>query len=341
MRATSVGFTPIKYQFNDERKHGIDFLEQELFEYSCVPVPSNPEALIEASAKGIDTTPLKEWAERVLDEWHEKRGLWLPKSKVERILSALENKRSFLMSATEIKGAISYNSAHPDGTPKAPEDEEWDGPAEVAAAEVEDLKVMSAWVDSENADKKGAYKLPHHKASGQHAVVWRGVAAAMAALLGARGGVNIPEGDRRGVYNHLAEHYREFDKEPPEFTNYDLDNPEEVIALFAKCYALDEKTVVLAKSGRVLSRANEERIRKASELLQEVLKQLEEEPEQDNPDSATHKEPSPEEPLYFELADDEPENEPQMNLDIDVDMLKDMVKSAVAESIKAITGRVD
>ena len=47
--------------------------------------------------------------------------------------------------------------------------------------------------------------------------VWRGVAAAMAALKGARGGVDISSADRRGVYNHLARHYREFDEEPPEF----------------------------------------------------------------------------------------------------------------------------
>lgn len=350
MRATSVGFNPTKWQFNDERKYGIDFQEQELLEYSCVPVPANPEALIEATAKGIDTSPLKEWAERVLDEWHEEKGMWLPKSKVEQMFNMLNDKKIFLVTdaegksvgnGTAEKGAISYNSAHPDGTPKAPEDEEWDGPAEVAAAEVEDLKVMCAWVDSENADKKGAYKLPHHKASGQHAVVWRGVSAAMAALLGARGGVNIPEGDRRGVYNHLAKHYREFDKEPPEFADYDLDDPEKIIALVARCYALDEKTTTLAKSGRVLSRANEDRIRRAAELLQEVLLQLEEEPEQDGTSSDTHKIQPPEEPLYFEFADSEPGDEPQTNLDIDADTLKEMVRSAVDEAVRAITGKID
>jgi hypothetical protein len=45
----------------------------------------------------------------------------------------------------------------------------------------------------------------------------RGVQAAMSALLGGRGGVDMPDDERRGVYNHLAKHYREFDKEPPEF----------------------------------------------------------------------------------------------------------------------------
>ena len=59
-------------------------------------------------------------------------------------------------------------------------------------------------------------KLPHHDPK-THNVVWRGVVAAMAALFGARGGVDIPSEDRKKVYNHLAKHYREFDREPPEF----------------------------------------------------------------------------------------------------------------------------
>ena len=66
--------------------------------------------------------------------------------------------------------------------------------------------------------EKGAYKLPHHELiNGELQVVWRGVVAAMTVANGARGGVNIPESQRRQVYDHLAAHYREFDEEPPEF----------------------------------------------------------------------------------------------------------------------------
>lgn len=119
----------------------------------------------------------------------------------------------------EGKGVIPYR-IHGDG-PMADEATEWDGPGEVAAATVDDLKIMCAWVNSENAENKGGYKLPHHKAAGEHPVVWRGVAAAMMALLGGRGGVDIPEGDRRGVYNHLARHYKQFDKPAPEFKIFD------------------------------------------------------------------------------------------------------------------------
>lgn len=68
MRATSVGFKPSEFKFNDDRKYGIDYLKQELLEYSCVPVPSNPEALMSAKSAGIDVSPLKAWAERLLDD---------------------------------------------------------------------------------------------------------------------------------------------------------------------------------------------------------------------------------------------------------------------------------
>lgn len=48
-------------------------------------------------------------------------------------------------------------------------------------------------------------------------MVWNGVRSAMQVLLGARGGVNIPERDRKDVYLHLSKHYEEFDKDPPPF----------------------------------------------------------------------------------------------------------------------------
>jgi HK97 family phage prohead protease len=114
-------------------------------------------------------------------------------------------------------------------TSKAPDDTSWDAAAEVARADVADLFAMSAWVDTSIPDEDGdglpdgktAYKLPHHRASESHPVVWRGVASAMAVLLGARGGIAaIPPGDRAGVHSHLSSHYRQFDREPPELRAY-------------------------------------------------------------------------------------------------------------------------
>jgi HK97 family phage prohead protease len=100
--------------------------------------------------------------------------------------------------------------------PLVDEDTPWDGTKEIREADVEKLRMMSTWVDPENENIKGGYKLPHHRASDIY-TVWRGVRAAMAALLGARGGVDIPSDEKQGVYNHLAKHYREFEKTPPTF----------------------------------------------------------------------------------------------------------------------------
>jgi HK97 family phage prohead protease len=52
LSAASVGFIPTKYKFIDDpaRPFGIDFLEQDLLEFSIVTVPANPDALIEGRA---------------------------------------------------------------------------------------------------------------------------------------------------------------------------------------------------------------------------------------------------------------------------------------------------
>ena len=51
LRATSVGFRPIKYSVNATRG-GLDFAECDLLEFSICPVGSNPEALIVGRALG-------------------------------------------------------------------------------------------------------------------------------------------------------------------------------------------------------------------------------------------------------------------------------------------------
>jgi len=101
---------------------------------------------------------------------------------------------------------------------------------------------MCTWYDSEKPELKSSYKLSHHSLSG-YKTVWRGVAAAMAALMGARGGVNIPDVDKRGVYNHLAKHYADFDKEAPEYKTAD-----EIVDKYIGNRGADEKIIDLTKT---------------------------------------------------------------------------------------------
>lgn len=81
------------------------------------------------------------------------------------------------------------------------------------------------WYDSDDQENYGAYKLPHHTVENDKLVlVESGLTAAMAALNGARGGVDIPDDDRQSVYNHLKNHYSDIDEEPPELKSIELDD---------------------------------------------------------------------------------------------------------------------
>lgn len=129
--------------------------------------------------------------------------------------------RAIAAGAVSCRRVIPYRE-----TPKAPEGTAWDGAAEVSRADTDDLRAMCAWCDTSGDTEdgwptaKGAYKLPHHRSDGSHPVVWRGVAAAMNALLrppGTPRSVDIPAGDRRGVYEHLSRHYEQFDREAPSY----------------------------------------------------------------------------------------------------------------------------
>lgn len=82
INAKSVGFYPTEYTW-DEKREGFNFEEQTLLEHSYVPIPANPRALIVARSKGIDLAPLVGWAEKVLDEWREEDGVYVPRSTVE------------------------------------------------------------------------------------------------------------------------------------------------------------------------------------------------------------------------------------------------------------------
>jgi hypothetical protein len=95
------------------------------------------------------------------------------------------------------------------------------------------------YVDPEMKEEFGGYKLPHHDIiDGSLKTVWRGVVAAMAALKGARGGVDIPEDEKKAAYNHLATHYEQFDEEAPEFSEIapELEDPKDDFkGVFANC----------------------------------------------------------------------------------------------------------
>lgn len=104
------------------------------------------------------------------------------------------------------------------------DDGAWDGPGNVARLRADETaayyRKAFAWIDSEgDPTTKAAYKFPHHMVNGEGnigAASTRGASAGIAVLNGGRGGADIPDSDRRGVYNHLAAHLKDADKEVPE-----------------------------------------------------------------------------------------------------------------------------
>lgn len=257
LNAASIGFRPLKTVERelDEAEQeqywrATDFVKVEKLEHSIVPVPANSEALQGAKSVGIDLGPIKVWAEEILDNVADDLGM--TREHLERCYRIASGRRTFSVpdlggadqpevEIVERDEALDKGSVPSDvSTSKAPEDEAWraptlsqfagEGPFEDRpAAQRRRVAGHYAWAESMPPTAFGQLKLPHHRASDGN-IVLRGVMAAMGALLGARGGVNIPSGDRRKVYGHLAKHYRAFDREAPEFRDYDADEFEEVLA---------------------------------------------------------------------------------------------------------------
>jgi len=124
----------------------------------------------------------------------------------------------------------------------------WD---ELTVDEKKDITAHYAWTPKNPPDRFTDLKLPHHDPK-THAVVWSAVRAAMGALLGARGGVKVPLEDKKKIYNHLAAHYREFGKEPPEFHLSEEDETPNVEIELANKYTIEKQGEVIVAEGTLI-----------------------------------------------------------------------------------------
>jgi hypothetical protein len=288
LNAVSIGFDPQEWE---ELEHKIDeadgkgvliqitdgtrFTSWELLEFSAVPVPANPQALMQRSKEfGIDKKIIKLFLQEMTRYCTEDDGCPLKE-----------------------KAVIPYKQ-----TGKALDTATWSGPSEVAAADVSDLEIMCTWkADKPPADLvKNDFKLPHHTADG-HLLVKAGLIGCGNAMQGARGGVNIPDGEMGGVKTHLEKHYHEFDMkapwEPKGYTTGDttgdkaeawtwtnMSESQEEKMTNEKIEALEKRVTELGaamKAGRVLSTSNENDLKKADtmlddagELIEGVLEQV-------------------------------------------------------------------
>lgn len=187
LKATSVGFRPLEVTINEERG-GLDFQRQELLEWSIVPVPANPEALMSASDSGIDMTKVEAWAESVLKH-----------------------------AGRSVGSGISPRDI---STNRADATDDWE-PPQLSDFGLDEWETLSAskrqavsghygWAAEVPPKSFSDLKLPHHRSS-DGAVVFLGVAAAAGKLAQA----GIPAADVAAVKAHLRRHYNDFDRPIP------------------------------------------------------------------------------------------------------------------------------
>jgi hypothetical protein len=245
LRAMSVGFIPKVSESRPEAgdggymRGGYIYRVWELLEGSIVTIPANQDALrlaFEAmQAKGYGEQELKQVF------FEQKRG---------RVLSAANEKsiRTAVALLQEVLGSLGEEPEQDSFDPEnakmampyrdhgmADEDESWSAPgladftdekfADLSDVEKKRIAAHYTWSANMPPEAFGDLKLPHHKAQkdGVGQAVWRGVASAMSVLMGGRGGVDMPEEDKKACYEHLSKHYEEFSKEPPEMRAYSED----------------------------------------------------------------------------------------------------------------------
>ena len=260
LKSVSIGFIPKKSIWLDEQ--GVNEIKQldeawytknksklnkarrviwesELLELSLVPIPANPSAQVVFAQKGLDSmcafkTP------SVTEESDEDSIL------IEIPLEELKN--AVRPDVHRNYGKADINTKW-DAAKAIQQLRKWastDGSGNKDKMNWKKYRQGFAWYDANDPERFTAYKLPHHYIEdGKLVVVWRGVVAAMATLLGARGGVEIPAEDKRGVYRHLSKHYKDFDKEPPEYRDYSLEDAvkeldDEHLEEFLKAYDAKE-----------------------------------------------------------------------------------------------------
>jgi len=122
----------------------------------------------------------------------------------------------------EVFGAVSVHDT-------ATSEESWDGPANESRLPspltLNQARAAYAWFDSDRVEDgeivKDACRFIHHEVSADGtpgAANLTACSTGIGVLNGARGGTTIPSGDVQGVYEHLAAHLRDADREAPPLT---------------------------------------------------------------------------------------------------------------------------
>lgn len=130
----------------------------------------------------------------------------------------------------------------------------WDGAKTVGGlpedARPSQLRTVFAWVDPDgDPELKTSYRFAHHHGVDGPANI-RACLQGIAELNGCKGDSGVPEEHRKAVYDHLAAHLLDADREPPELRT--ADNGRKGRQRFA-----DEATEVMANLSSLIDRATD------------------------------------------------------------------------------------
>lgn len=266
MFAFSVGFIPKDYDWGDEpdeldpfqtqqddetSEQNLTFRKCELLEISTVVVPANPQALVLAvKMADIDTKSAKQLMSKLQSTI---KGL----EEVIEISEEIENKGV-------ISGSLPINDD---------KGAKWDSGAAKAAIKewasdkdgnIDFKKYAKGflWVDTADREKQGSYKLPIADVlDGELKVVWRAVTAVAAVLNGGRGGVDIPDDDKKDVYNQIKKYYKKFGEDAPDYSPKGLTDGN----MAGDTENMDDKTKT--KAGAKLSADSKDKIKAVHDYL--------------------------------------------------------------------------
>lgn len=187
LNAVSTGWLPLEWRYSTDpaRQGGIDFKRQELLEVSQVPVPALASALATARSLGVDTGPMVEWAEKILDGGG---FVMVPRAELEAW-----RRESKMAKGSKKRSAADWKC----GAARDLEldtTSDWDGPAasksifeacgfDGDSPDVEKARKGFLAYDDANPKLKGSYKLPFAKmADGKMDAVAAGIRAAASRL---------------------------------------------------------------------------------------------------------------------------------------------------------------
>jgi HK97 family phage prohead protease len=262
LNAVSVGFVPTEWEFSKDKKRqsGLDFIKQILLEVSLCPIPCNQSALIDARSAGIDTGPISEWAERILDG---EGKILVPRSLLEETFRQAKTPRTTRQKYLAKSAAADWKVGASRDLPIDDADS-WDGPA-ASKRMLDDAgfdgdspdaaKAARGFLlhDAANPMLRGSYKLPFADIVGGEL---RAVKAGISAAKGRLDQTDAPA----SVLDEASNVIDAYEEKMGNDTDKAIVSPEE------------KKVSVTEKSGRSISNANAALLNKALEHHDSAMK---------------------------------------------------------------------